>query len=130
MGHPVTPTAEFLARRFMQSVDLPGMTESYNKPLSLILDPGLPHKPREYPDLRIQTVTVLDPLRMRKLPKTPCESILMVNLHPCLAELYLYLKKDGSTVVEVKEYGTPEASYQQARINFNGTDLGWFKKPH
>ena len=130
MGHPVTPTAEFLARRFMQSVDLPGMTESTDKLISLVLDPGLPHKPRELNDLRIHTLTVLDPLRLKTLPKTPCESLLMVSLNPCVAELYIYLQKDGSAVAEVKEYGKPTPEYRHAKITFNNTDLGWFKKPN
>lgn len=128
MVQKATPTAEFLARRFMQSVDLPGMTESFNKPVSLILDPGIPHKPREYPDLKIQLLRVMDP-QLKSNLRIPCQSVLMINLHPCLAELYLYLKEDGCAVAEVKEYGTPAVAYQQARINFNGTDLGWFKKP-
>lgn len=130
-----TPKAEYLARRLMQKLDMPGMTESEGKEVKILLDLGLPRKPREY-DATIVYLRVMDAqLRaadpaLRKKMDIPCKSVASFHLKPNTVKIHVYLDDNSTNYkVQVDEVERDLPPYLMARIIINGVSLGWFPPP-
>lgn len=118
-----------LTGNFMRSVGLGGLSEVKDTSVHILLDQGLPHTPRKC-DLRIGRILSHDddPTK-RRLVESACK--ITFDLTPDRMMLDTYLKEDGSFHFQVREAAADpklRTFYPQARIVFNGVDLGWFKQ--